>query len=336
MKFSVVIPAYNCADTIADTVESIRHSGLEDYEIIIVNDGSTDQTAEVLALLCAQDPALVILDQPNGGVSSARNNGLAHARGDYLVFVDADDRVEENSYCRAAQIIREQQPDMLLFGMRVRYYSNGACYFTEDLVCPAAGLLPAAEWEPQLETLFRCNYLSPIWNKMIRREITVRNGVRFREDMFLMEDCRFSLDCLQFCDTVYLLPEAVYTYQLLDDGRKAGVRLGRLHSLSEFMAHFEGLPPAFSGVVREVYYLLLAQRLSGATKIAQLRAEEEDFRRSPFWEQPPESAKTIQALKAGDFRTILRSNRKYKLRHRAAILYRRLKLRLRSDAAGQK
>ena len=113
-----MIPAYNCADVIADTIKSIRHSGLEDYEIIVVNDGSTDRTAQVLDHLLKQEPALIVLAQSNSGVSAARNYAISKARGEYLVFLDADDAMVENAYGAACSQIQKHRPDMLLFGTR--------------------------------------------------------------------------------------------------------------------------------------------------------------------------------------------------------------------------
>ena len=72
MFFSVLIPAYNCADSIADTVRSVLHAGLTELEILIINDGSTDGTAAVLSELSTQYANVKVLSQPNGGVSSAR------------------------------------------------------------------------------------------------------------------------------------------------------------------------------------------------------------------------------------------------------------------------
>ena len=326
MKYSVLIPAYNCADLIAETVESIRYCGLEDYEILVVNDGSTDGTARVLEELQLREPALVVLTQPNGGVSAARNLAIAHARGEYLVFVDADDRLAEDCYRRAAGLIEEHRPDMLLFGMRIEHCREGVCYWTQQLVCPREGLLTAAEWPSQLDTLFRCNYLSPIWNKIIRRRLVTQNGIRFRQEMFLLEDCRFSLDCLQASDTVYLLPEAVYSYQMLDDGKKADARVRRIQSLNAYMEHFAGFSPLFSGIIREIYFMLLAQRVRSASGISQLRAELQEYQASPYF-QDSVTLENLRLLREERFGKILQLNRYYNLRHRAVVFYKLAKRR---------
>lgn len=86
---SVIIPAYNAASTILETIDSVREQTFSDIEIIIINDGSTDQTLELLSTI--NDSRLKVISYENGGLSVARNRGISHARGEFLAFIDADD-----------------------------------------------------------------------------------------------------------------------------------------------------------------------------------------------------------------------------------------------------
>ncbi|MEM8830638.1 MAG: glycosyltransferase family A protein [Cyanobacteria bacterium P01_G01_bin.19] len=88
-QISIVIPAYNAAQTITETIESVQQQTVDDWELIVVNDGSTDNTLEVLQQIV--ELRLKIISAPNGGVSAARNLGMAQARGQYIAFLDADD-----------------------------------------------------------------------------------------------------------------------------------------------------------------------------------------------------------------------------------------------------
>ena len=97
MKFSVIIPAYNCAGTLRETVGSIRASGLTDYELLLIDDGSTDGTAGLCDALCRQYPELRCIHQANAGVSAARNRGIRAAQGEYIWFVDSDDTVDHGA-----------------------------------------------------------------------------------------------------------------------------------------------------------------------------------------------------------------------------------------------
>ena len=92
MKFSIIIPAYNVADYLEKCVKSVLIQEFKDYEILIINDGSTDATAIVADKLSVENTNKVrVLNQTNGGASKARNTGIESARGEYLLFLDGDD-----------------------------------------------------------------------------------------------------------------------------------------------------------------------------------------------------------------------------------------------------
>lgn len=132
MKFSVIIPLYNKAPYIRKALESVLAQTYTDYELIVVDDGSTDGSAEI-AESFLQDPAsrlspfashLRLLKQPNQGVSAARNNGVAQAHGDYIAFLDADDWWEPTYLERMAQLIKDY-PDAGLYACNYVYYKPG-------------------------------------------------------------------------------------------------------------------------------------------------------------------------------------------------------------------
>ena len=132
MKFSVIIPLYNKAPYIRKALESVLAQTYIDYEVIVVDDGSTDGSAEI-AESFLQDPAsslspfasrLRLLKQPNQGVSAARNNGVAQSHGDYLAFLDADDWWEPTYLERMAQLIKDY-PDAGLYACNYIYYKPG-------------------------------------------------------------------------------------------------------------------------------------------------------------------------------------------------------------------
>ena len=131
MKFSVIIPLYNKAPYIRKALESVLAQTYADYELIIIDDGSTDGSAEIAEAIL-QDPAsrLIassphrLIRQANSGVSAARNNGVAQAQGDYIAFLDADDWWEPTYLERMAQLI-EDHPEAGLYGMNYIYYKPG-------------------------------------------------------------------------------------------------------------------------------------------------------------------------------------------------------------------
>ena len=126
MKFSVIIPLYNKAPYVRKALESVCAQTYRDYELIVINDGSTDNSAIVAdEYLKATDGIdYQIINQPNAGVSAARNNGVAQAHGDYIAFLDADDWWEPTYLERMAQLI-EDYPDAGLYACNYVYYKPG-------------------------------------------------------------------------------------------------------------------------------------------------------------------------------------------------------------------
>lgn len=325
MKYSVIIPAFNCAGTIGNTVESIQKSGLPDCEIVVVDDGSTDGTVDRLEELSKQYGNIRIVSQKNGGVSSARNLGLQSACGDYILFVDADDLIEEGGLTHAAEILDQEKPDILIFGMTMEYLCFGKCYRKDTLVSGREGLLSQAELINNLRALFSCNYLTPVWNKLIRRELIVNHGIRFDESMHVMEDCLFSLQCLQYCKKVFLLSEALYHYVVPDDGRKAAERIDRIESLSAYIEQFSGLPYEYDRIVNEIYLMLLRQQIRNARSVKRLKIIAADCTNSSWCPEPSSASGTIKLLLTEDYTRILLRNMKSRLRHAAAVGWKMIK-----------
>ena len=134
MLFSVIIPAYNCEETIENTVDSIAESGIKDYEILIIDDGSTDKTGSICESLSQKMPSVRYIHQINAGVSAARNCGIENSQGEYILFFDADDSLDSNSLCNAVSTVEIERPDMLIFGMRFDYYHREHIYRRDSLI----------------------------------------------------------------------------------------------------------------------------------------------------------------------------------------------------------
>ena len=112
--FSVIIPAYNSAAFLPQTLDSLLMQTMPGFEVVIVNDGSVDNTQEIIDRYCAKDARFRCITQENAGVSAARNNGLAAATGDYVTFLDADDYYDKNTLAAFHRRIGETNADLLL------------------------------------------------------------------------------------------------------------------------------------------------------------------------------------------------------------------------------
>ena len=272
MKYTFVIPVYNCKAYLSACVESIRAADVADYEILLVDDGSTDGSGTVCDELAEQYPQVRVIHQSNGGASAARNRGIREARGDYLLFFDADDTIDAAALGGVLADPRCTAADLTIFGLTFDYYYEGRCYRQDPLFYEYDGVMDADLWKREFTRLFQKNSLSPVWNKVFRREIIRSQGLELDRGLFLYEDLEFVLRYMAHCETIFNVPQAIYHYRQSEDEGNARRRLARIDCLSDFLASIE---PAFHGmsgvpeeqietVLVQIYQILAREKISGA------------------------------------------------------------------------
>ena len=205
-RVAVLMPAYNAAAYIEHTVRSILRQSFDDLLLIVVNDGSTDETAAILARLAAQDPRLLPVTAENGGPAKARNLALeaVPAGTEYLMFSDADDEYAPDAIRTALE--KGGGADLVLMGFAIRQADGSERLYAE----------PEAHYTPDtlgadLGRLYKANLLNQVWGKLFRAPLVLDNGLRF-EDYRWGEDRLFLYDCLERAGSVAVLPERAYTY----------------------------------------------------------------------------------------------------------------------------
>lgn len=240
MKFSFIIPIYNCEKYLETCIQSIKDIRLKEYEIILVDDGSEDNSGTICDEFVQGNEAIRCIHQSNQGVSDARNRGLEIANGDYILFVDADDIIVPEKYRYVLKRI-EIEPciDMVVFGHEFDYYYNGNCYQRDILNMPLVGMRNSCDWIQSFEDLFYTNSLSPIWNKIFRRNFLVENELYLREDMFVYEDLEYSLRCMACCDNILFEPEIIYHYRQSEDEGNVGRRLEKIKHIPMIIEQIE-------------------------------------------------------------------------------------------------
>lgn len=105
MKLSIIIPVYNVEKTFRRCIDSVLSQGIDNYEILIIDDGSTDNSGNLADKAASLSNNIKVFHKPNGGLSDARNYGISRATGDYITFVDSDDFVENNTYAKLMPIL---------------------------------------------------------------------------------------------------------------------------------------------------------------------------------------------------------------------------------------
>jgi glycosyltransferase involved in cell wall biosynthesis len=180
---SVIIPCFNARRWVAETVASALQPCAESVEVIVVDDGSTDGSAEVVRRLC---PPVRLVSTPNRGVSHARNLGVSLARGEYLVFLDADDLLAAGKLDRQLRLLRETGADVV--------YGNWQCLRPgpDGTFGPAEMVERTMERDPEIELL--TNFWCPTGAYLYRRAIVERVG-GFSPRLPVIQDARLALDC---------------------------------------------------------------------------------------------------------------------------------------------
>lgn len=328
---SVIIPAFNCEKSIKRTVESIISSGLTDYEIVIVNDGSTDNTTRVCKSLCDQYSFIKYSEQENNGVSAARNEGMNIATGDYILFFDSDDTAEENGFSECMDIIKNENPDILVFGMSFDYYKNGKLYRRDKLVPEQVGILNKTQIKESFESLYNTNSLSSACNKIYRKALISDNNILFNTDYFLMEDFLFSLECLKACKKIYCFPKDLYHYKQSDNEKNAFNRLKRIDNLCEYLSPFKTaineLAVGEKGdiVFNNFFFMLFSQKLYYANK-KEIKKLTEDLKCNTLFNEfkqneiPTRYTGFLNDIEKSRYLKMRLLNLKTQARHKVAVL----------------
>lgn len=199
MKFSIIIPAYNVADYLENCVESILKQTYDNYEIIIVDDGSTDETGKVADELLKQSKQINVVHQSNGGASKARNTGMKRATGDYILFLDGDDFWSDSHFLKQiASELTIKLVDVIIFGYSY-YYDNE---IKESPISRLKDLGEATNYG-----LFN----GPNWNKCISKKL-INKGLSFPEDL-VSEDSLYCSSIMKMMKSFSVITSTQYMYR---------------------------------------------------------------------------------------------------------------------------
>lgn len=214
MKITIGIPVYNEEKYIQKTVESILNQTYSDLEILIVNDGSTDNTFKVLKKLILQDPRIIVITQENKGISKTRNVILENASGDYITFIDADDEVDNDLIENYLKIVREFSPDIICTNYFEYQFGNKESRIIKNNL-PYNKILKKNEIiEFFIKPYFQkeIGIISSVCTKAYSKEFLLKNNLFFEEDLKRGEDYWFNFYAFQKAETVYAIDKAFYHY----------------------------------------------------------------------------------------------------------------------------
>ncbi|MDY2699362.1 MAG: glycosyltransferase family 2 protein [Lachnospiraceae bacterium] len=240
-KLSVIVPVYNVEEYLKRCIESIQKQTLHELEIILINDGSTDESGRICDKLAEEDSRIKVIHKKNEGQGIARNCGLEMAQGKYVTFIDSDDYVEKNTYESVISKMEIQKAEMISFGYtqddpqgkilyqsRIRERSYQGDEVRKKFILHFFGDDP---YDDDLRGVSACM-------SVYSREIIHKNQIRFlSERKVFSEDTIFNLEYCKYVDKVVTCQQHLYHYCLKADSFTKGYQKGRW----ELTLHFTKL-----------------------------------------------------------------------------------------------
>ena len=203
-KITVIVPVYNVRDYLEKCIRSVQQQTLTDWELILVNDGSTDGSDKICREQAGQDPRIRVIDQPNGGVSAARNAGLEAASGEYVTFLDGDDAYETMHLEMLLALAEREHADVVATGAR-HIDLDGSVWGETS---PVPGTFHGKE-EILRQFFLHSERLYGCWNKLFKRAVI--GELRF-QPYILAEDALFCTEVLACCGVYAVSDACTYRY----------------------------------------------------------------------------------------------------------------------------
>ena len=209
--FSIIIPVYKVEKYLNQCVDSVLSQTFNDYEIILVDDGSPDNSPLICDEFSASNSRVKVIHKPNGGLSSARNAGLDIAKGKYIIFLDSDDYWCD-CYCleKLSNELKNEEIDIIIFGMK-KYYQTDNKFGGERI--PKTFYKNVSSNDKTTHVLMQNNeYMACAWDKLIKRSLIEKSGLRFVEGQ-LSEDIEWCAKLLLLNPVIRTVPECFYVYR---------------------------------------------------------------------------------------------------------------------------
>ncbi|PEA53585.1 glycosyl transferase [Bacillus pseudomycoides] len=203
-KVSIIVPVYNCEEYLSNCIESILNQTYKNIEIVIVNDGSIDQSEKIINEYKVKEDRIMYYYQDNCGPSEARNKGILNSTGEYVTFIDADDTVDKYYVELLLNKMINSNSDLVCCGYKdiseygvlnytdFNFNTNISLYSFVDMVCKGTG--------------------GVLWGKMYKKEIIINRDLKLDKDIFMCEDLVFVLQYASQCQSFSSIKEPLYHY----------------------------------------------------------------------------------------------------------------------------
>lgn len=203
---SIIVPVYNSENYIKKCLKSLLEQTESNYEIIVIDDGSTDKSKSVCVELQKKSNKIKLYSQDNAGVSNARNYGISQAIGDYVMFVDSDDWIEPDLLISAEKYIKKCSPDVIVYG--IKYMEGDKCVY--DSSTTKVECFEQNQVKKCIVDLYHTGVIASSVNKVYKK--TMLKNIQFDEKLKYGEDLKFNMSVFANVKSIVNMPKAFYFY----------------------------------------------------------------------------------------------------------------------------
>jgi glycosyltransferase EpsJ len=224
---SVIVPAYNCEQYLRQCIDSIIEQSYKNIEIILVDDGSTDNTGEICDAYAVRDKRIRVIHTKNNGPAAARNIAIRESEGSLIFFLDADDFVERNAVNVLIEEYRRTKADIVAGDFRIRNHKGDS---TDTMfLCPSNRQFAKQDIIDYVRSYLKkptgYSLLVYVWGKLFRSSIIKDNNIYFDTDLRVFEDISFNFEYLKFARSACYVKNHIYTYCVHDNYASAGAMI---------------------------------------------------------------------------------------------------------------
>jgi len=213
IALSIVVPVYNGEQYVEQCISNIEKQTFKNYEVIFVDDGSSDSSGEIIDRLISSKEKYRVFHKENGGAASARNVGIDNARGKYITFYDLDDELSPQIYEKMVNLIDSSNADIAVCGFYFKVENElKITQYLEPNSYPNSLYVGRDEIREKLVDMWDSDILSNVWNKVYRMSLIREKNLRYRDGHVYTEDRVYNRQFLENCESVVLTDECLYYY----------------------------------------------------------------------------------------------------------------------------
>lgn len=226
---SIIIPIYNVEKYLKKCIDSILCQSFKDFELLLIDDGSPDNSGKICDDYALKDKRIKVFHKKNGGVSSARNLGINESKGKWICFIDADDWIEKE-FC---ETLRTKSNDIdLIFFTSCNHYNDGCKKISipKEIISTTKVDIENTIYYLKYNSI-NYEFFGYTWNKLFKSQIIKQHNIKFIEGLSVKEDEIFTTIYCRYINSIYVIPQAIYNYRVLETGLTAKKKLSKEYEL---------------------------------------------------------------------------------------------------------